>query len=461
MAEQTQRGTILSIDGQVAEVEFLHEAPAVHDILTLETDATVKMEVYSSSRAHTYFCLILTASSSLRRGAAVSNTGMPITVPAGKELLGRVIDFSGAPLDGKGPLPAAEPFPIYRVSPHYRDVSTKQEILETGIKIIDLFCPLLKGGKIGLLGGAGVGKTVMLTELLHNIILMREQESTVSVFAGVGERVREGQELIATLEERKALPSVSVVLGPMGAPPATRRLTAETAVAVAEYFRDVAKINVLFFIDNVFRFAQAGNELSMVMKTIPSEDGYQPTLSSEVSSLHGRLVSTRDSAVTTIEAVYIPNDDILDQAVQAVFAHLDSVVVFSRDVYQQNLLPAVDPLASYSSALSPKIAGELHYEIAREVGVLFKKAESLERVVSLVGESELSPEDRLHYQRSRKIRNFMTQNLYVVQEQSNVQGQFVPLATMLEDVRAILDGKCDHIHEDAFRYIGSIKEIKK
>ena len=461
MVELEQKGIVLAVEGQVAEGEFSHTAPAVHDILVLENDSKVTMEVFSSSRANSYYCLILSSSVELRRGAAVLNTGVPITINAGRELLGRVIDFAGAPLDGKGAIAGPDAFPIYRMSPHYRDVSTKQEILETGIKVVDLFCPLLKGGKIGLLGGAGVGKTVMLTELLHNIILMREQASTVSVFAGVGERVREGQELVLTLEEKKALPSVSVVLGPMGASPAVRRITAHTAVAVAEYFRDVLKMNVLFFIDNVFRFAQAGNELSMIMKTIPSEDGYQPTLASEISSIHGRLISTEAASVTTIEAVYIPNDDILDQAVQSVFAHLDSVVVFSRDVYQQNLLPAVDPLASYSSALNPGTAGEFHYETAREVGVLFKRSEALERVVSLVGESELSPEDRMLYQRSRKIRNFLTQNLYVVEDQANLEGQFVPLQTTLEDVKAILEGKYDSIPEDKFRYIGSAKEIKK
>ena len=461
MAQESQKGTVLSVEGQVAEVEFLHFSPAVHDILILENDPSVKFEVYSSARANTYFCLVLSSSNALRRGGAVLNTGVPISIPASKDLLGRVVDFLGSPLDGKGQIGTSEVFPIYRTSPHYRDVSIKQEILETGIKVIDLFCPLLRGGKIGLLGGAGVGKTVMLTELLHNIILMREQAGTVSVFAGVGERVREGQELVLTLEEKKALPSVSVVLGPMGAPPAVRRLTAETAVAIAEYFRDSLKTNVLFFIDNVFRFAQAGNELSMIMRTIPSEDGYQPTLASEVSSLHGRLVSTDEATVTTIEAVYIPNDDILDQAVQTVFSHLDSVVVFSRDVYQQNILPAIDPLASYSSALNLRTAGEFHYETAREVASIFKKAETLERVVSLVGESELSPDDRTLYQRARKIRNFMTQNLYVVEEQSNVGGQFVPLKTTLEDVSEILQGKCDSIPEDKFRYIGSIKEIKK
>src|SRR3989344_538768 len=269
MTELEQKGIVLAVEGQVAEVEFSHAAPAVHD------------------------CLVLSSSVELRRGAAVSNTGVPITIRAGRELLGRVIDFAGAPLDGKGVIAGPDAFPIYRTSPHYRDVSTKQEILETGIKVVDLFCPLLKGGKIGLIGGAGGGKTVMLTELLHNIILMREQARTGSVFAGVGECAREGQELIATLEEKKALPSVSVVLGPMGSPPAVRRITAQTAVAVAEYFRDVLKMNVLFFIDNDFRFAQAGNELSMIMKTIPSEDGYQPTLASEISSIHGRLISTQ------------------------------------------------------------------------------------------------------------------------------------------------------------------------
>ncbi len=461
LTDQNEKGIVLSVDGQVAEVEFAHQAPALHDVLVLEADPAVRMEVYSSAEPRIYFCLLLSTSRKLCRGAPVTNTGSPLSITAGKNLLGRVIDFSGAPIDGKGSLVGTDAVPIYGTSPHYRDISIKQEILETGIKVVDLFCPLLKGGKIGLLGGAGVGKTVMLTELLHNIILMREQAGTVSVFAGVGERSREGQELVLTLEETKALSFVSVILGPMGAPPAIRRLTAETAAALVEYFRDVLHLNVLFFIDNVFRFAQAGNELSMVMKTIPSEDGYQPTLASEISSLHGRLVSTEGRAVTTIEAVYIPNDDILDQAVQAVFGHLDSVVVFSRDIYQRNNLPAVDPLASYSSALNPETAGEFHYEIAQEAGALLKKAESLDRVVSLVGESELSPDDRTFYQRSKKIRNFMTQNLYVVEGQSNMQGQFVPRNTMLEDVRAILDGAYDTVPEDRFRYIGSVKEIKK
>ncbi|MBI2637568.1 MAG: F0F1 ATP synthase subunit beta, partial [Candidatus Sungbacteria bacterium] len=361
-------GTVISIEGQVVEVRFSHTVPAVHDIVVLEEDSSVKMEVYSSSRVETFFCLALGVTAALKRGARVVNTEKPICIPAGSNLLGRVVDTFGQPLDGKHPIDSNETYSIYRTAPTYADISPRQEILETGIKIVDLFCPFLSGGKIGLFGGAGVGKTAMLTELLHNIVILRSEqkkERTVSVFAGIGERTREGQELVETLTEKKALSSVAVVLGPMGASPAIRFLTGYTAAAIVEYFRDVLKTNVLFFVDNMFRFAQAGNELSMVMKTIPSEDGYQPTLISEMASLHGRLTSTSSSAVSVVETVYIPNDDILDQAVQSVFSHLDSAVVFSRDIYQQNLLPAIDPLASYSSALSPQTAGELHYQTAR------------------------------------------------------------------------------------------------
>lgn len=454
-------GTIIGIEGQVAEVRFTSSMPAVHDVLVLADDPSVRMEVYSSSHAQTYFCLMLTPATSITRGAHVINTEKSITIPAGRELLGRVIDTFGNALDGKGEIAAKEMFPIYRPASPYADISTRQEILETGIKMIDLFCPFLKGGKIGLLGGAGVGKTVMLTELLHNIFVLRQREDTVSVFAGVGERIREGQELVETLNEKKVLSRVTVVLGPMGSPSAIRLLTGFTAASLVEYYRDVAKNNVLFFIDNVFRFAQAGNELAVVMHTIPSEDGYQPSLASEMASLHERLISTMTHSVSTVETVYIPNDDILDPAVQSVFAHIDSVVVYSRDAYQQNLLPAIDPLQSYSSALSPQTAGELHYQTARDAQALLKKGIALERVASLVGVSELSPDDRTIYQRSRKIRNFMTQNLFVIESQSGVPGQYVTLKTTISDVNQILAGRYDHIPEENFLYIGSLEEIKQ
>ena len=457
--DEQKRGTIVAIQGQVVEVEFMNSNPAVHDVLVLVDDSSVKMEVHSSSKAQTYFCLMLSPATSITRGAKVINTEKPIMIPAGKELLGRVIDTFGNPLDGRGAISAKDFFPIYRSVSLYSDISTRQEILETGIKIIDLFCPFLKGGKIGLLGGAGVGKTIMLTEILHNIFVLRKEEDTVSVFAGVGERIREGQELYETLDEKKVLSRAALVLGPMGSPSAIRLLTGFTAASLVEYYRDIAKYNVLFFIDNVFRFAQAGNELSVVMHTIPSEDGYQPTLASEMAALHERLISTKSNSVSTVEAVYIPNDDILDQAVQSVFSHLDSVAVYSRDVYQQNLLPAIDPLSSYSSALSPQTAGELHYQTSREAQMLLKKGIALERVASLVGVSELSPEDRIIYQRAKKLRNFMTQNLFVLESQSGVPGQYITLKTTVNDVNQILAGRFDHVPEEKFLYIGSVEEI--
>jgi F-type H+-transporting ATPase subunit beta len=300
----------------------------------------------------------------------------------------------------------------------------------------------------------------MLTEILHNILVLRKREDTVSVFAGVGERIREGQELFETLGEKKVLPFVALVLGPMGSSSSVRLLTGFTAASLVEYYRDIAKYNVLFFIDNVFRFAQAGNELSVIMHTIPSEDGYQPSLASEMASLHERLISTTSNTVSTVETVYIPSDDILDPAVQSVFSHLDSVVVYSRDVYQQNLLPAIDPLASYSSALSPQTAGELHYQTARDAQALLKKGIGLERVASLVGVEELSPEDRMIYQRAKKLRNFLTQNLFVLEAQSGVPGQYITLKTTVNDVNQILAGRYDHVPEEKFLYIGSLEEIR-
>lgn len=458
--DQNNTGKIIGIEGQVVEVRFATSPPSVHDIVELADDPSIKMEVHSSSGTETFYCIALSRVSSIKRGARVINTGKPVVIPCSRGLLGRVVDAFGFPLDGKPEIPAVEKLAINREAPAYGDISTHQEILETGIKIIDLFCPFLKGGRIGLLGGAGVGKTVMLTEILHNIVVLHDNQKILSVFAGIGERTREGQELVERLAEKEVLSRVSVVLGPMGAPPAIRLLTGYSAASIVEYFRDVIKSDVIFFVDNMFRFAQAGNELSMVMRTIPSEDGYQPTLASELALLHGRLVSTSSGTVSTVETVYIPNDDILDQAVQAVFSHIDSAVVFSRDTYQQNLLPAIDPLMSFSSALSPQTAGELHYQTVREAQTLLKKVIALERVVSLVGESELSQEDQTLYRRAKKLRNFMTQNLFVLEDQTGTKGHYVPLATTIADVGRILDGEFDNVPEDKFLYIGSVSDIQ-
>ncbi len=454
-------GKITRIQGQIAEVEFEKEFPNLHDILVLENDNNTKMEVIRSSGASRFFCLCLTSTRNLLRGAKVINTKQPILVPVGKGVLGRVMNIFGEELDGLSEIECAKKMPIYGTYPSYSDLSTRQEILETGIKAIDFFSPIVRGGKIGLFGGAGVGKTLLLTEILHNVVILRKsQGKAVSVFAGVGERTREGHELRETLFSQGVLPSVSLVFGPMGENPAVRFLTGFTAATVAEYFRDELKRDVLFFIDNVFRFAQAGNELSVLMNAIPSEDGYQATLTSEMASFHERLVSTNDNSISTVEAIYIPNDDILDQGVQAIFPYLDSTIILSRDVYHEGRLPAIDLISSSSYNLDPQIVGQIHHEIVPKAQNLLKKAVELERIVSLVGESELSPEDKLVYKRAHKIRNYMTQSFFVAENQTGRKGVYVSRQTTVEDVNAILSGQYDEIPEEKFLYIGSIKETK-
>jgi F-type H+-transporting ATPase subunit beta len=395
----------------------------------------------------------------LFRGAEVMNTRKPILFPVGKGMLGRVVDLFGNPLDGLGKVFFEKTEPLYQNSSFGLGLNTKQELLQTGIKVIDLFSPLLKGGKMGLFGGAGVGKTMLLTEILHNIIGTSEGKS-VSVFSGVGERSREGLELYQALKSTNSLSLSSLVFGNMGENPAVRFLTAFAAVTLAEYFRDVAKRDVLFFIDNLFRFAQAGNELSTLMNVIPSEDGYQATLESEMAAFHERLLSTENGHITSIEAIYIPSDDLLDYAVQSIFPYLESIVVLSRDIYQQGLVPAIDILASSSIALDPSYVGDFHYDVAISAKNIIKKADTLERIVSLVGESELSKEDQITFRRAKRLKNFMTQNFFVAEGQKGQKGTYVPIETTLKDVNAIIMGKYDKIPEDAFLYIGSIGEIK-
>lgn len=453
------QGKIVSVRGQVAEIEFPESKPRMRDVIVLADDPRVQMETYSSSVRNTYYCVVLSSISRLTRGARVINTGTSVSIPAGEGVLGRVIDAFGNPIDSKGKIETTDRIPIYRPPLSYHEILPKQEILETGIKVIDLFCPLVKGGKLGLVGGAGVGKTTILTELIHNIVILREEENAVSIFAGVGERTREAHELLETLTTKGVLSRVALVLGSMGEHPAIRFRAAYTAITLAEYFRDVMKKNVLFFIDNMYRFAQAGNELSTVMDIIPSEDGYQPTLASEIASVHERLISGRGSFISSIEAIYVPNDDILDQAVQSIFSYLDSTLVFSRDVYQQNILPAVDILSSHSSALTPELIGDKHYDITLRAQSLLKKAIKLERIVSLIGESELTPEDRIFYKRAGILRNFMTQPLYVVEGQTRRPGVYVPREKTVEDVTKILAGEFDTRSPDEFLYIGSCSEL--
>ncbi len=452
-------GTIIGIQGQIIDVQFLKNPPAIHNILVLENDPGVRAEVLRSSSETSFYCLNLSFTSKLSRGLRMINTGKPILVPVGPGSLGRVMNIFGEPIDGKGPMSYSEKRPIYASGLDYSDVVKHKEILETGIKAIDFFSPIVRGSKIGLFGGAGVGKTILLTELIHNVVVLHKDQG-VSVFAGVGERVREGHELYETLSEKGVLPSVSLVIGTMGENPAIRFLTGFTAVTLAEYFRDILQKDVLFFIDNVYRFAQAGNELAVLMATIPSEDGYQATLTSEMASFHERLISNKTNSITSVEAIYVPNDDILDQGVQTIFPYLDSTVVLSRSIYQEGRLPALDLLSSTSAHLNPEIVGDLHYTTALKASNLLKQATSLERIVSLVGESELSPSDKLIYQRAKKLTNFMTQNFFVTENQTGKKGVYIPRLATVEDVNAILEGKYDNVSDDKFSYIGSLKEIK-
>lgn len=457
------KGKIISINGQVVEVGFAQGKPRLHDILFVEENPSILLEVYSSSAAERYYCLLLSNTNTIFRGQVVVNTRQPLLYPAGDHVLGRVLDVFGHPQDGKGDLVEGEKRPIYTEPIGYDQLSTKVEILETGIKVIDFFAPIIKGGKTGLFGGAGVGKTLLLTEIIHNIVqLTRTTSDTkdISIFAGIGERSREGQELYESLGASGVLPFSTLIFGSMGENPTNRFLTAYAAATVAEHFRDVVKKNVLFFIDNIFRFAQAGNELSLLMHTIPSEDGYQATLDTEMGSVHERLTSTVDNSITTIETVYVPNDDILDQGVQAVFPYLDSIIYFSRQVYQEGHLPAIDLLSSTSSALSPEVVGELHYRTVIDAQSLLKKAISFEHIVSLVGESELSLEDKILYLRAKKLRNYMTQSFFVAQNQTGRVGKYVAKQTTVSDVRDILDGKYDILTEEKFLYIGTLSEIQ-
>lgn len=451
-------GKVRSVKGQIVEVEFPKRKPSIHDLLFLESEPSVLLEVYSSSGENSFYCLSLSSTQQIHRGAKVINSGTQLLFPVGKGLLGRVVDIFGNPLDGGEEISSPSFYPVHRrIS--YLDVLTKVEVLETGIKAIDIFSPLIKGGKMGLFGGAGVGKTILLTEVLHNII-GKESQKFVSIFAGVGERSREGLELYESLLASKVLENSCLIFGPMGENPAIRFLSAFSAVTLAEYFRDEEKKEILFFIDNLYRFAQAGNELSILTSILPSEDGYQATLEREMAEFHERLLSTKDGSITTIEAVYVPADDILDHGVQSIFPYLDSVVVLSRNLYQEGILPAIDILATSSTSLHPNVVGDLHYEVALKAKSMLKEAESLERIVSLVGEAELSAEDQLVYRRAKKIKNFMTQRFFVAEAQSGQRGVYVPLKTAIEDLNGIVQGKFDHIPDEKFRFIGSVSEIK-
>lgn len=450
------KGKVISLSGQIVEVEFLEDPPGIYDILVLESDPKVRMEVHSSVDSTVFYCLLLTQSNNLKRGSVVVNTQETIKIPVGLGVMGRVINLFGEPQDGLGELKSKETVPIFGNEISFDEVMVPSQVLETGIKAIDFFTPILKGGKVGLFGGAGVGKTILLTEIIHNIVVLNRNKS-LSIFTGIGERIREGQELFETLQENKVLPSVALLFGQMGENPAIRFRTAAAGVAMAEYFRDKEKRDVLFFIDNIFRYAQAGYELATLMNTLPGEGGYQATLTSEMSKLHERLVSTKEASITSMEAVYVPSDDVTDYAVQAVFPYLASNVVLSRTVYQEGRFPAIDLLSSSSSAMNIQTVGEEHYNTFIEAQSLLKKAVTLERIVSLIGESELPSDDQVIYKRSRLLKNYMTQSFYVTEAQTGRKGEFVSLVSTIQDVKDIVNGVYDSLEPEKLLYVGTMK----
>lgn len=459
MSKKQTQGRITRVKGQVVEILFDEQKPALRDLLYLEEDNEVKLQVHSSSGEDSFFALCLTNPEPLYRGAVVVSTGAPISFPVGENMLGRVVDLFGTAQDGKANIVTKDSMPIHRDFALVNRPTKKATIIQTGIKVIDMFAPILQGGKMGLFGGAGVGKTILLTEALHNVV--EQTQKSVSVFSGVGERSREGLELYQSLSQSGVMNSASLVFGPMGANPSVRFLSGFASATLAEYYRDVLGKDVLFFIDNVFRFAQAGNEISVLTENLPSEDGYQSSLESQIASFHERLLSNDKNNITTIEAVYVPGDDILDHGVQVIFPYLDSVVVMSRDIYQKGILPAVDILSSTSSALNVGTVGQKHYNIALKAKQLLKQAQNLERIVSLVGESELSPDDLVTYQRSKKLINYMTQRFFVAEGQKLSKGSYVQKKVTVEDVEGILMGKFDHISDEKFLYIGSASEINQ
>jgi F-type H+-transporting ATPase subunit beta len=450
-------GYILSIRGEVVEVEFYRNPPFIGEILTLEENPSTLIEVYSISVKKTFLCLSLAKPNKLFRGARVKRTGKKLEVPVGKELLGRVIDIFGNPRDGLPPLKTGEKRSVYQSPPPYQEIVPGKELIETGIKIIDFFTPLRKGEELGIFGGAGLGKTVLLLELMHNIVFFKKG---VLVFAGLGERIREGHELYEKLKKSNVLNSTSLIFGQMNESAAVRFKVGFVAATIAEYFRDSCRENVLFFIDNVYRFLQAGNELSTLLSVIPSEDGYQPTLNSEIGKLEERLVSTKNGSITSVQAIYVPADDITDSGVQAVLPYFDSIAILSRDVYQEGRYPAIDILDSSSSVIDPAILGQDHYEVLLEAKKILERQKELQQIVSIVGEAELSIENRTIYRRARKILNFMTQNLFTVSEQTGTKGQYVKREETIKGVKAILEGRLDRILEEAFLFIGGLNDLK-
>lgn len=459
------KGIITQIIGPVVDVEFASEKaniPAIYNALEVANpnkeaeEKNIVLEVARHLGAGRVRAVALSSTDGLTRGTEVFDTGKPIEVPVGQEVLGRLFNVVGGVIDKEEKKPFSKKWPIHRHAPAFTDQSTKTEIFETGIKVIDLLAPFIKGGKIGLFGGAGVGKTVLLMELIRNVA---EESGGVSVFAGVGERTREGNDLYHEMKESGVIHKTALVFGQMNEVPGARLRTPLTALTMAEYFRDEENKDVLLFIDNIFRFSQAGSEVSALLGRMPSAVGYQPTLASEMGELQERITSTRKGSITSVQAIYVPADDITDPAPATTFSHLDSTIVLSRALTELGIYPAVDPLASASSALTPAIAGEEHYRVAREVQRTLQRYSELQDIINILGMEELSEEDKLTVHRARKIQRFLSQPFFVAETFTGQQGKFVTREDTVKSFKEILEGLHDEKPEEAFYMKGSIKEI--
>ncbi len=453
------KGKIVQIIGVVVDAHFPDGLPEIYNSLVVKIDdkKELVLEVQQHLGSNTVRTIALSSTDGLFRGAEVVDTGAPVMVPVGQETLGRMFNVIGKEVDGKGEVKTKKSYPIHRKAPSFKDQSTKFEVLETGIKVVDLLCPFLKGGKIGLFGGAGVGKTVVIQELIRNIA---SEHGGYSMFAGVGERTREGNDLYREMEASGVLEKTALVFGQMNEPPGARARVALTALSMAEYFRDEENRDLLLFVDNIFRFTQAGSEVSALLGRMPSAVGYQPTLATEMGALQERITSTDKGSITSVQAVYVPADDLTDPAPATTFSHLDSTVVLSRALSELAIYPAVDPLDSSSTILDPNIVGEEHYKIAREVQTVLQRYKDLQDIIAILGMEELSEDDKVIVSRARKVQRFLSQPFFVAEQFTGISGKYVPISETVRGFREILDGLHDDKPEQAFYMKGGIDEVK-
>jgi F-type H+-transporting ATPase subunit beta len=443
--------------GPVLDIKFEDgQLPDLMNAIEIDNNGTrLVVEVAQHIGDDKVRCIAMSSTDGLMRGTPAKDTGAAIKMPVGEECLGRVLNLLGEPVDNKEPIQASDYWPIHREAPAYEDQQTASEILETGIKVVDLICPYLKGGKIGLFGGAGVGKTVLIQELIHNVAT---EHGGYSVFTGVGERTREGNDLYGEMSESGVINKTALIFGQMDQPPGARMRVGLSGLTVAEYFRDVKKQDVLLFIDNIFRFTQAGSEVSALLGRMPSAVGYQPTLATEMGELQERITSTKDGSITSVQAVYVPADDLTDPAPATTFTHLDATTVLSREIASQGIYPAVDPLDSTSRILTPEIVGKDHYEAARGVQQVLQRYRELQDIIAIMGMDELSDEDKLTVSRARKVQRFLSQSFSVAEQFTGIPGKYVPLKETIRGFNMILNGECDELPESAFLFCGTIDE---